>query len=119
MRGGGLFILFFLGWIIFALWGFFRANETSIDAKQTAAYIVGYPFAFVLALEEKPLPFFVATLLVMAGLPWLMAGLHLSKILKDPSASKPGTFVGLPANLWWWGVGLSLAIPVVAGRGFS
>lgn len=119
MHGGGLLIFFFLGWIIFALAGFIRAKEPSADAKRTAAYIVAYPIVFILALEEKPLPFFAATLLVMGGIPWLIAGLHLGKALKVSSATASGTFIGLPAKLWWWGLGLSLLIPVVTGRGFS
>ena len=116
MRSSGLIVLFFLAWIIAALWNFVKAKERSTDAKQTAAYIIGYPVAVVLALEEKPLPMVAATLLVMAGLPWLLAGIHLGKVLKDPSQSKPGEFIGLPATFWLWGIGLSVAIPIVFGK---
>jgi len=115
MRSGGLIILFFVAWIVAALWNFARTKETSADAKQTAAYIVGYPIVVVLALEERPFPMIAATILIMAGLPWLLAGIHLSKVLKEPSTSKPGEFIGLPAKFWLWGIGLSAAIPLVFG----
>lgn len=115
MRSGGFIILFFVAWIVAALWKFARAKETSTDAKQTAAYIVCYPIVAVLALEERPLPMVAATILVMAGLPWLLAGIHLGKALNAPSASKPREFIGLPAKLWLLGIGLSVAIPLVFG----
>ncbi len=115
MRSGGLIILFFVVWIVTALRNFVRAKETSMDAKQTAAYIVGYPIAVLLALEERPLPMVAATILVMAGLPWLLAGIHLGEALKGPTASKPGEFIGLPAQFWFWGIGLSIAVPLVFG----
>lgn len=116
MRLGGLIIFFFLGWIAVALWGFVRAKERSTDAMQTAAYIVAYPIAVLVALEAKPLPAVAATVLVMAGIPWLMAGVHLAKILKDPSQSTPGTFAGLPAKLWVWGIVLSVGVGLIGSR---
>lgn len=116
MRSGGLIIIFFFGWIIVALWSFVRARERSTDATQTAAYIISYPVAVLGALEAKPLPMVMATVLVMAGIPWLMAGLHLAKILKDPSQSKPGTFAGLPGKLWGWGIVLSVGVGLIGSR---
>jgi hypothetical protein len=74
-------------------------------ADATAGYILCYPMAMFLAFQNKPVPAAIITPLIMAGVPWLLAEVHLDKVLKDPEASKPGEFIGLPGSYWPFGLG--------------
>lgn len=110
MRSGGLIILVFLVWMIVGLWAFAKTKSKSSAAVQAALYIVSYPAIIVLFVQLKPVPLVIAIPLVMAGVPWLLAGSHLQKVSADPSAAKPGEFIGLPLKLWGWGLALSIGI---------
>ena len=115
MRSGGIFILVLIAWMLMGLWAFSKARNKSKDAIQTATFIVVYPIALVVLFQLKPMPPVIALPLVMCGIPWLGAGSHLKKVTADPSATRPGDFIGLPYKFWGWGLFLSVAIGVLAG----
>lgn len=110
MRTGGLFILVLLAWLVAGLWAFAKTKNKCTAAVQTALYIVSYPALMVLFFQFKPVSPVIAVPLVMAGIPWLLAGSHLQQVSANPSAAKPGEFLGLPRKLWGWGLLLSVGI---------
>ncbi len=103
MRTGGLFILFLLGAIIYGLYKFSTAKEKTIDAKQTAAFIIIYPIILNVMMNNIPVELWIAIPVVFAGIPWLFAGIHLSQVADDPSITTDDEFVGLPKKVWGWG----------------
>lgn len=113
MRSGGLIVLVFLAWMIAGLWAFAKTKSKSAAAVQAALYIVSYPAVIALLVQLKPIPPVVAVPLIMAGIPWLLAGSHLQKVAADSSAAKPGEFIGLPLKLWGWGLALSIGVGVL------
>lgn len=101
--------------MVYGLYQFARIREKSADAIQTTAYIVGYPICVLLFSEYKPIEPALAVPLVMAGWPWLLAGVHLNDIIKDPTAIKQDELVGFPKKLWIWGAVISVAIGAIFG----
>lgn len=79
-------------------------------AVHAALFIVRYPALMVLLFQLKPVPPIIIAPLVMSGIPWLLAGSHLQQVLADPSAAKPGEFLGLPFKFWGWGLLLSVGV---------
>ena len=110
MRTGGLFIVILLAWLVAGLWAFSKAKIKSTAAVHAALYIVSYPALMALFVQFKPMSPVIAVPLVMAGIPWLLAGSHLQKVSADSSAAKPGELLGLPLKLWGWGLVLSVGV---------
>ena len=46
-------------------------------------------------------------------LPWIVAGIHLNEIVKDPDIAKDNEFVGFPYGFWIWGGVLSVIVGVI------
>jgi hypothetical protein len=113
MRGGTPLLLLFAFWAVAGLWAYLKTKDKSKDATQTALYLLFYPAVVTFVVASKPVPAFVASPLVLAGVPWLLAGIHLSKVIKNPAATKPGEFIGLPVKFWLWGLAISVAIPLL------
>lgn len=116
MRSGGLIIVVFLVWMGSALYAFFKTPNPGSEAKQTAAFIVAYPLLVWWMLESRPVAPVITIPVIMAGIPWLLSGNHLAKVLKSSYLPKPGEFVGLPLSYWWWGLGLSVGIALMFGK---
>jgi hypothetical protein len=95
--------------LIAAVWGvgavvaFLATRERSPDAKLTALYILGYPALVVALLLAQPVPLWVAVPAAFGFIPWLMAGPHLWRILRDPGAIRPDEVIGIPRAYWVWG----------------
>ena len=113
MRSGGFIIVVFILWMAVGLWAFARTRNKSSAAVQAALYLVSYPAALALLFVHRPVHATIAVPLIMAGIPWLLAGSHLQKVVADPSAATPGTFVGLPLSLWGWGLALSIGVGAI------
>mgnify|MGYP003628452207 CR=1 FL=1 len=114
MRGG--IILIFGFWLLSGLWAYLKTRNHSTDATITALFIVSYPMVMIFAFQFKPLPSILVMPLIVSGIPWLLAGIHLNKILKDPSQSRLGEFVGFSAKYWGWLLGVSVLIPILLGK---
>ena len=110
MRSGGLIIIVFIAWMAVGLWAFAKTKTKSAAAVRVTLYLVSYPVALVLLAQFRPVHPVIAVPLIMAGIPWLLAGSHLQKVVADPSAAKPGEMIGLPLKLWGWGFVLSVGI---------
>ena len=110
MRSGGLIIFVLFAWMAAGLWAFFKTRTKSAAAIQTALYLVSYPAVLALVFNLKPMHPVIAVPLVIAGIPWLLAGVHLQKVIADPSWAKSGEFVGLPLKFWAWGLVLSVGV---------
>lgn len=95
--------------LIAALWGlaavllFVRTRETTLDARLTAAFIILWPAWVVVLLFNEPVPMLIAVPTMFAFIPWLMAGPHLWRILRDPSLAQPDEIMGIPKAYWAWG----------------
>lgn len=107
MSFGGLLLLFFLGSLCYGVYQFARAREKTPEALQTTAYIVMYPVVVYFVFRDGPTPAWLAWPVIVAGLPWLVAGIHLNEIVKDPTLVRDNEFVGFPRGFWLWGVALS------------
>jgi len=113
MNTGGLFILFLIVAMIYAIYLYAKSNEKTADATFTAIYIVAYPALFIFSLDNKPIDNgwkWIGVPLVMAGLPWLFSGFHLYRVVENPSATNNDEFVGFPIKLWIIGGILSCAM---------
>src|SRR5690348_8723281 len=110
MRSGGLIVVVFIAWMAMGLWAFLKTRKKSIAAIQAALFLVSYPAIMALVLNFKPLHPAVAVPLVMLSVPWLFAGIHLQKVVADPSTAKPNEFVGFPLKFWAWGLALSVGV---------
>ena len=92
-----------------ALWGiaavlvFLRAKEKSADARLTAAYILLYPALVVVLFLNEPVPMWIAVPAMFGLVPWILAGPHLWRIARDPSALRPDEIMGIPKAYWYWG----------------
>lgn len=113
MSLGALIILLPLAAFVYGLYQFVRAEEKTRDAMQTTAYIVLYPIVVYLLWRGGPVPAWVTAPVVMAGLPWIVAGIHLNEIVKDPAIAKPNEFVGFPYRFWIWGGVLAVVVGVI------
>jgi hypothetical protein len=98
-----ILLLIALSWGMFAVWGFIRSPIRSPDAKFTAAFIVAWPILATTLVLNQPAPLWLSVPIMFGFLPWLMAGPHLSAITRDPAASQPGEFIGIPRGYWTWG----------------
>lgn len=107
---GALLVLLFLIALVYGLYQFARAAEKSRDAVQTTVYIILYPVVAYLLWHWRPMPAWVVAPVVMAGIPWLVAGIHLNEIVKDPSLAKEHEIVGFPRGFWIWGMALAVII---------
>lgn len=107
---GGLILLCLVISLVYSLYQFFRAGEKTIDAAQTAVYVVIYPFFVYVIWRAWPVPLWLLLPVVVAGIPWLVAGIHLNEIVKDPTLIRDDQFVGFPYTFWLWGVVLSVAL---------
>ncbi|MBK1723466.1 hypothetical protein [Thiocystis violacea] len=96
-------IVIAVAWGASAVWAFAWSASKSRDAKTTAAYILLWPVAAVVLLLNEPIPLWLSVPVIFGFLPWLLAGPHLSAILKDPTASKPDEIIGIPRGYWKWG----------------
>jgi len=115
MSFGALLILLPLIALIYGLYQFIRAQTKTRDAVQTTAYIVLYPIVVYLLWRTGPVPAWVAAPVVMAGLPWIVAGIHLNEIVKDPAIAKDNEFVGFPYGFWIWGGVLAVIVGLIMG----
>jgi hypothetical protein len=115
MSFGGLLFLFFLGSLCYGVYQFVRAREKTREAVQTTFYIVLYPVVVYFVFREGPTPAWLAAPVVVAGLPWLVAGIHLNEIVKDPTLVRRNEFVGFPHRFWIWGGILSAALGALLG----
>jgi hypothetical protein len=95
--------------LIAALWGvasvlaFARTRDKSLDAKMTAFFIVFYPALVVVLLLNEPVPMLLAIPTAFGLIPWLLAGPHLGKILKEPARRNDSEVMGIPKAYWLWG----------------
>ncbi|NCA71901.1 MAG: hypothetical protein EOM91_17850 [Sphingobacteriia bacterium] len=96
-------ILIVAVWGIFALLTFVTAANKSLDAKLTAAYLLGWPVVAVALFLNEPVPLWLAVPVMFGFLPWFLAGPHLFTIVRDPSRSQPDELIGIPLAYWKWG----------------
>lgn len=115
MGTSGFFLLFLLGSMIYGGYVYFHAEYKTHDATQTLVFIVFYPFLLFVAFSFRPLAAWIAVPLIMMGIPWLFAGIYLSKVVKDPSITRHGEFAGFPLKTWAVIMGLSLALGLIFG----
>lgn len=108
MCGAGVAVRLVVTFIA-ALWGvaavvaFARTADKSQDARLTAAYILLWPVLAVALFLNEPVPLWLGVPVLFAFLPWLLAGPHLSAILRDPSQTRPDELIGIPKAYWFWG----------------
>jgi hypothetical protein len=108
--------------LIAALWGaaalaaFARTAEKSLDARLTAAYILFWPVLAVALFLSGTFPLWLGVPVLFGFLPWLLAGPHLSTILRDPSQSRPDEMIGIPKAYWLWGGIGSVLLGLVFNR---
>lgn len=108
--------------LIAALWGaaavlaFARTADKSLDARLTAAYILLWPALAVGLFLNEPVPLWLGVPTLFGFLPWLLAGPHLSAILRDPFQSRPGEIIGIPKAYWFWGGIGSVLLGLVFNR---
>lgn len=110
MAYGALLLLLLLSSLVYALHQFARAEEKSRAAIQATVYIIAYPAMALAAWLAGPLPAWITAPLVLAGLPWIVAGVYLNEIVKDPSIAREDQFVGFPYGFWIWGGVLAVLI---------
>jgi hypothetical protein len=90
-------------WGIGAVLAFVKTKDKRPDAKLTVAYIILWPALVVTLLLNEPVPLWIAVPTMFGFIPWLLAGPHLSEILKDPSRIRPDELMGIPKAYWKWG----------------
>jgi hypothetical protein len=98
--------------LIAALWGIAgvlalaRTRDKPLDARLTAGFILAYPVLVVVLLLNAPVPLWVSVPAVFGFIPWLMAGLHLRRLLGDPGSVRADELICISKVHWLWG-GLS------------
>lgn len=107
---GALLLLLLLSALVYALYQFAQAEEKSRAAIQATVYIIAYPAVALAAWAAGPLPAWITAPLVLAGLPWIVAGIYLNEIVNDPSIVRENQFVGFPYRFWVWGGVLAVLI---------
>lgn len=90
-------------WGIAAVLAFLRARDKSPDARLTAAYILLYPVLVVVLFLNEPVPLWIGVPAMFGLVPWILAGPHLWKLARDPSAERPDEIMGIPKAYWYWG----------------
>lgn len=110
MGFGVLFIVLVLIATAYGLFQFFRAETKTRQAIETTAYIILYPAVVYVAWRSGPAPAWIVAPLILAGLPWIVAGIHLNEIVKDPGLARDNEFVGFPRGFWIWGGALAVLI---------
>lgn len=113
MVAAGLFIFVLLGALVYGIFQFVRAEKRTWEAAQTIIYIVVYPVVVYLAWLARPLPAWVVMPIVVAGLPWVVAGIHLNEIVKDPSVAKDNELVGFSYRFWIWGGAVAVVLGLI------
>ncbi|QBQ54247.1 hypothetical protein [Nitrosococcus wardiae] len=101
-----LLTLLFLFWLAAELYDFFKTKHKSTEAKRTVAYIFGYPLLTAYVVSHGLPPAAILFPVALGGVAWLLAGMHLRKVLEGEYQSTPGTFIGIPIK-YWFGGGLS------------
>lgn len=110
MGSSGLFLLFLLGTLVYALLQYARAKKRTTDATQTALFIVLYPVLLFFTFSNKPVAPWIAVPVVMMIAPWLLAGVHLNKVVENPAVTRQGDFVGVPGSFWLIGAALAVVM---------
>lgn len=110
MAYGALLLLLLLSALVYALYQFARAEEKSRAAVQATVYIIAYPAVALAAWLAGPLPAWITAPLVLAGLPWIVAGIYLNEIVKNPGIVRENHFVGFPYRFWVWGGALAVLL---------
>jgi hypothetical protein len=110
-------ILIVAAWGIVALLTFVTTSNKSLDAKLTAAYLLGWPVLAIGLFLNEPVPLWLAVPTLFGFLPWFLAGPHLYAIVRDPSQSRPGEIIGIPRAYWKWG-GISSILLGIAFSGY-
>ncbi|ADJ29351.1 hypothetical protein [Nitrosococcus watsonii] len=90
-----LLALIFLFWLAAELYGFFKTKNKSPEATRTVAYILGYPLLAVYVASGSLPPAAIVFPVALGGVFWLLAGMHLKKVLEGEYLSTPGTFIGI------------------------
>ncbi|MBK1720321.1 hypothetical protein [Thiocystis violacea] len=96
-------ILIVIFWGVGVVWVLAWSSGKSREARLTAAYLLGWPALAVILLLNEPVPPWLAAPVLLGFLPWLMAGPHLSAVIKDPTASRSDEIAGIPRAFWIWG----------------
>ncbi len=96
-------VLIAAAWGIASVLAFAKARHRSADARLTAFYILAYPVLAVGLFLNEPVPMWLAVPAVFGFLPWLLAGPHLGRILRDPGAIRADEVMGIPKAYWLWG----------------
>ncbi|ABA57044.1 hypothetical protein [Nitrosococcus oceani] len=107
MRGviiTALLTLIFLFWLAGGLYGFLKTKNKSPEAKRTVAYILGYPLLAVYVASDGLPPAAIVFPVGLGGVFWLLAGMHLQKVLEGEYPPTPGTFIGLSIKYCLGGV---------------
>ncbi len=105
--------------LLAALWGilsvlaFAVTRKHTRDARFTAAYIVLYPVLAVVLFLNDPVPLWLAVPAAFGFVPWLMAGSHLWRSLKDPAAVREDELMGIPRAYWLWGGAGAIALGIL------
>ena len=90
-------------WGLVAILAFLKTHDKTTDAKLTAGYFLFWPVLMFLTYINQPLPLWVSVPVFFGFIPWFLSGPHLWAVLQDPTASKPGEWVGIPSGYWKWG----------------
>lgn len=111
-----LVILIAAIWGIAAVLAFARTSDEPLDARLTVAYILLWPALAVGLFLNEPVPLWLGVPTMFGFLPWLLAGPHLSTILRDPSQIRPDEIIGIPKAYWFWGGIGSVLLGLVFNR---
>jgi hypothetical protein len=111
-------ILIVATWGIIALLAFAATVHKSLDAKLTAAYLLGWPVLAIALVLNEPVPLWLAVPVMFGFLPWFLAGPHLYQIVRDPSRSQPDELIGIPLAYWKWG-GLGAILLGILFNGYA
>jgi len=109
MGFGALLGVLVLASLVYGVYQFVRAEKKTPEAMQTTAYIVLYPVVVYMMWRTGYGPPWLVAPVATAGIPWIVAGIHLNEIVKDPTLVRDNEFVGFPFGFWIWGGLLSLA----------
>jgi hypothetical protein len=110
MAYAALLLLVLMSALVYALYQFARTRERSRAAVQATVYIVAYPLVVLVAWLAWPLPAWITAPLALAGLPWIVSGIYLNEIVKDPTVARDDQFVGFPYGFWIWGGAVAVLV---------
>ena len=109
-------ILIVAAWGLAAVWAFLRTSERSLDAQLTAGYILAWPALVVTLALFDPVPLWLSVPAAFGLIPWILAPMHLTEVLRHPSASRPDELVGIPRAYWAWGGVSAVLLGIVFNR---